>query len=421
MDERAITFIEQFKRRGALMIFVPAIIVALLVAVGVGGLLVRSYGRLTATSLNALASESVVAGGLDSPEGVAILKTDVASMLNHNAFYHISVMDLAGREVVTAGPETWVGDQLAVAFKAALGGKTTSGITRPGSESLLHVVTPLTAGPDNEPYGVAHADRSFALVTWDFAGAMLGFIGVVISGAAAAYLMLFSMVRRTERALQRQEVQLGVLNDRLASSLADIERQTLGTLQALTAAVDARDSYTAEHSLNVADYAVAIGLQMNLKEDQVLLLEQASLLHDIGKIGVHESTLMKPGGLTAEEYVEIKQHPAIGAGIIERIPFLERVVDLVLYHHERWDGSGYPNGLKAEEVPLPARILAIADAYDAMTSNRPYRAGLPLSKARRELLLGAGTQFDPKIVTEFLTVLDSQAVRLPRIAAAESA
>jgi putative nucleotidyltransferase with HDIG domain len=421
MDERAIAFIEQFKRRGALMIFVPAIIAALLVATCVGGLLIRSYGRLTAAGLNALASESLVAGGLDTPEGIAVLRTDIEGMLNHDAFHHISVMDTTGRVVATAGPETWTGHRLEASIKAAMAGRTVSSVTRPQNRFLVHVVTPLTAGPDGEPYGVAHADWPFALVMWDFAGAMLGFIGAVVSGAAIAHLMLFSMVRRAERALRRQELQLGVLNKRLGGSLADIERQTLGTLQALTAAVDARDSYTAEHSLNVADYAVSIGRQLELDEKQILLLEQAALLHDIGKIGVHESALMKPGRLTAEEYTEIKQHPAIGADIIERIPFLEHVVDVVLCHHERWDGSGYPRGLRAEDVPLPARILAVADAYDAMTSNRPYRMGLPLSKARRELLIGAGTQFDPKIVSEFLAALDSKSIRRPLAAAAESA
>ncbi|USB33741.1 HD domain-containing phosphohydrolase [Paenibacillus sp. YPG26] len=180
---------------------------------------------------------------------------------------------------------------------------------------------------------------------------------------------------------------------------SDLNNQLIGSYFAtLAAALDARDPYTAGHSLRVADYAVQIGLLAGLPGEKVDALRKSALLHDIGKIGTRDSVLLKEGRLTDEEFEQIKQHPAMGESILRQIepadamaPFLSGVRS----HHERFDGKGYPDQLKGEEIPLFGRIIAVADAFDAMTSNRPYRKGLDADRAIQILEEGRGTQWDP--------------------------
>lgn len=186
------------------------------------------------------------------------------------------------------------------------------------------------------------------------------------------------------------------------------------TIKAFVQAIEAKDSYTRGHSENVAEYAIAIAAKMNLSNDQIELLQTAALLHDIGKIGIKEDVLNKPDRLTPEEYDHIKEHPIISSQIINHIPMLEEVGVIIRHHHERYDGNGYPDGLKGEAIPLGSRILAVADTFDAMTSNRTYRNATPVETAKGELLKNAGTQFDPQIVGFFVELLDDN--ELPRIA-----
>lgn len=207
------------------------------------------------------------------------------------------------------------------------------------------------------------------------------------------------------KAAREREV-VGMLGERLSESMAQLDEHRLSMLQALSAAVDARDHYTAQHSMHVADYACAIAYQMGLK-DQLGLLEQAGLLHDIGKIGVPDQVLLKPARLNDEEYRLIKSHVSESAQIIGTVPFLAEVVPVVRHHHERWDGSGYPDRLAGESIPLPSRVLAVADAFDAMTTDRPYRLALSTEAARAQMLEGRGTQFDPGVVDALVSLLDS--------------
>jgi putative nucleotidyltransferase with HDIG domain len=174
----------------------------------------------------------------------------------------------------------------------------------------------------------------------------------------------------------------------------------------LSAMADAAERTETGHSGRVMAYAIAVGEEMGLPLDELEALRFAGLLHDIGKLGVSEEIILKPARLTAEEMAEVRRHAEIGAGIVDQMEFLESVAPIVLHHHERWDGGGYPKGLKGEEIPLPARILAVADAFDAMTCERSYSKALPMATARIELVRGAGAQFDPDVVEAFLAVLD---------------
>ncbi|HEY9766670.1 MAG TPA: HD domain-containing phosphohydrolase [Chroococcales cyanobacterium] len=181
------------------------------------------------------------------------------------------------------------------------------------------------------------------------------------------------------------------------------------TIQALVGAVGARDSYTLTHSENLARYAKAIGVELNLPAGQLEELEMSGILHDVGKIAIPDLILNKPSALTEEERAIIQSHPEEGSRIL-RAGNLGILSGNILYHHERWDGNGYPDGLKGEEIPINARILAVVDAYDAMVSDRPYRKGRSQGEAFEELRRCMGKQFDPEVVEVFISMLEEKSL-----------
>jgi HD-GYP domain-containing protein (c-di-GMP phosphodiesterase class II) len=187
----------------------------------------------------------------------------------------------------------------------------------------------------------------------------------------------------------------------------ETSRDTLSAVYALVATVEAREPYIYGHSRKVKTCGVALAEAIGLSPDQVSKVSTSALLHDIGKIGIPDEVLNKKGKLSKENWEAIKAHPRLGANIVSNIPNLAPCVSSILHHHERWDGSGYPQGLKGEEIPLEARILAIADSFEAMTSARPYRPALSLEAVVKELRQGAGIQFDPKLVEIFIGIIEA--------------
>jgi diguanylate cyclase (GGDEF)-like protein/putative nucleotidyltransferase with HDIG domain len=181
--------------------------------------------------------------------------------------------------------------------------------------------------------------------------------------------------------------------------------QTMSIIYALAATLDAKDHYTYGHSKKVSDYAVALAEELGYVQDRVEIIRAAGLLHDIGKIGIPDSILNKEGPLTAEEWEPVKTHPKLGIEILKHVVDLAECLPAILHHHEHYDGNGYISGLKGENIPIEARILSIADAYDAITSPRPYHNQLPLQDALDELKRCAGTQFDPELVEIFCKIM----------------
>jgi HD-GYP domain-containing protein (c-di-GMP phosphodiesterase class II) len=193
----------------------------------------------------------------------------------------------------------------------------------------------------------------------------------------------------------------------------DMEHITRGypeALRALVAAVEAKDEHTHGHSARVAEYSVRLGQQMGLGPTQLRELAQGAVLHDIGKIGTADAVLNKPGPLTAEERVWIEQHPIAGWEIVRQAPSLHAALSVVRHHHERWDGAGYPDGLVGEDIPLQARMAAVADVWDALTSERAYRPAWSTQRALDHIVAGAGSQFDPACVEAFVHVLALQGI-----------
>jgi putative two-component system response regulator len=205
---------------------------------------------------------------------------------------------------------------------------------------------------------------------------------------------------RENRAYQRQ------LEQRVAEQAAQLEGMVLDALRSLAMAIEMRDDYTGGHVERVARYAAATGREMGLSGESLHALWVGALLHDVGKIGVSDHILQKPEALTAEEYEEMKRHPEYGAGIMRRSAFLRPGLHAVLHHQERWDGSGYPAGLRGEEISLHGRIVAVVDSYDAIISVRPYRCERSTAEGLAEIRRCAGTQFDPAVVDAFLRAAD---------------
>jgi len=185
-----------------------------------------------------------------------------------------------------------------------------------------------------------------------------------------------------------------------------LEQTHFETVIAFSEALDAKDQYTAGHSRRVMEYSVDIGKRMGMDENDIEQLKKSALLHDIGKIGVPDAVLHKKGVLSNVEYSIIKAHSEIGATILKSIKSFEHLVPAVYHHHEMFNGGGYPSGIKGEQIPLHARIIAVADSFDAITSNRPYRNAFPIKEAMLELEQNKGIQFDPYIADIFIGILN---------------
>jgi len=189
--------------------------------------------------------------------------------------------------------------------------------------------------------------------------------------------------------------------------LAQLKAAYKASLMALANAIEARDHYTRDHVERVSTYAQALADQLGWESGRIAALEFGAILHDIGKIAVREAILCKTGPLKRDEWQEMREHPLVGARMIEGIPYLASAIPVVMHHHERWDGSGYPQGLVGNAIPLEARLLAVVDTFDAMTSDRPYRQALPASVAYETILAEAGKLFDPEMVAAFQACFES--------------
>jgi hypothetical protein len=205
-----------------------------------------------------------------------------------------------------------------------------------------------------------------------------------------------------ERKVQARTASLREANARLEAHAAAMS----GTVEAFAGLVEARDAYTSEHTDGVQSLSLQIAQRLGMSEDEIWTVGLVAKLHDIGKVAIPDAVLRKPGKLTEEEWVLMKQHPIIGADVVSRIPTLQAAAPGIRGHHERWDGNGYPDGLAGDRIPLAARIITVADSYNAMTTTRPYRTARSHAEAMQELRAGCGSQFDPQIIAAVERLFD---------------
>ena len=224
----------------------------------------------------------------------------------------------------------------------------------------------------------------------------------IIQSLILVSLIFGIIIKFQNRAYEKKKKELDNANAILERAN---ERITLQSMYALAKTIDAKDQYTNGHSMRVAKYSAMLAERMGLSASEISEITNMALLHDIGKIGVPDQIINKPSKLTPDEYNIIKSHPVIGYEILSEMPEMKDIGIGAKWHHERYDGKGYPNGLKGEEIPLAARIIGVADAYDAMTSNRSYRQYLPQDAVKQELEKGRGSQFDPEVAGIMLDII----------------
>ena len=332
--------------------------------------------------------------------------------------------DLEHLSIVSTGPGHRVlyenGRPLNLAFPESPAGGTRPGfrVLRDGEDSIVLCEMPLPAGLA----GVLRAGMTFHTYRAHMAESIrseAGLFAIILVLSVLASTVMIGVLTRSLRsvasyahAIENGEFssEIAVSSHDEASTIAEafnlvlhrLRDSYVSTLGALAALLETKDRLTETHSLRGVRYAIALGKAAGLSPAQLTQLEYGSLLHDIGKIGVADFVLKKTGPLTEEEWQIMRQHPAIGYNVLKNLEFLHNSLPIVLHHQERYDGRGYPNGLKGEQIPLLARIFTIADAFDAMTSDRPYRKSMRPDAAIQEMKRNSGTQFDPKMTEIFV-------------------
>ena len=229
-------------------------------------------------------------------------------------------------------------------------------------------------------------------------------LAIIILCFAAAYIVSKFYKRNTDLNLQNTQT--------IINQIEQINKMSLQTVTTIANIIDARDNYTKGHSTRVADYTALLAYKLGMNKNEIEDIHSIALLHDIGKLGIPDSILNKPGKLTNEEYQVMKNHTVIGGNILKDMSMLKDIDLGAKYHHERYDGKGYPDGLKGEQIPYIARIISVADAFDAMTSDRVYRKHLDSIIVVNELEKGKGTQFDPVIADAMLSLIKSEKIKM---------
>ncbi|MBU1153243.1 HD domain-containing protein [bacterium] len=223
---------------------------------------------------------------------------------------------------------------------------------------------------------------------------------IALGEISQAFNKMVAVLKKTKTTLEKN-------TQRLKEKNIELQQLIINIIQGLFKIIETKDSYIKIHSMNVAKYATVIAKEIAFSENEVELIRIAGYMHDLGKIGIKGSILRKPGKLTTKEYEDIKKHPLISADVLGPIKEFNSIISSVRHHHERFDGSGYPSGLKGKGIPIGARVLAIADAFDDMTSERTYHAALSKERAVKELLVNKETQFDPELVNIFVRIIAS--------------
>ena len=353
---------------------------------------------------------------VDADKRRAFERALATGVLSHRTV-RVKVWDEWGR-VIYSSDKHIIGKRFPLKdeLQEAIGGKAAAEVSsltsaenrgdRTLGSKLLEVYLPIRYPHDPHVYGVFEIYERYAPVARQIAETERMVTINLSAGLLVLYLLLFGIVRSGSRTIARQQKALVRYTDELEGSYNQ-------TIASLAAAVDIRDTSTEEHSVRVTELSVALATWLGWDEEAIRAVQRGALLHDVGKIGISDSILLKPGPLSDEEWGEMCKHPVIGYTMLRAISFLDPSLAIVRHHHERWDGTGYPDGLRGEGIPESARLFAVVDAYDAITADRPYRRGSPHALAMEIILRDAGSHFDPRMAMAFAEMMQER-LALPR-------
>lgn len=302
---------------------------------------------------------------------------------------------------------TWERVQTALGGATGVYAESTQPTGAQAAHPTVRLFIPVRQDNHGPVIGVVEAVRDMTPVRAAVRAIQLTVTGVTFVIALGLFLSLRRTYAKSTEAIRSRTEALG-------RALTEVETTYDATLQALSSALDTRDSETEHHSLRVTAYADRLAQELGLDPAEREVLRRGAILHDVGKIGVPDAILRKPGALNDAEWQQMRRHPELGAQMLAGIGFVAPALPVVRHHHERWNGAGYPDRLVGEQIPLHARIFAIADTLDAITSDRPYRAARPVDEARAEIVRCAGSQFDPRVVTAFMAVPEQEWLDIAR-------
>ncbi|MDQ7842807.1 MAG: HD-GYP domain-containing protein [Armatimonadota bacterium] len=400
------TLLGRFTVTSAALAIILAVALGIFVSGQVGQAALREAAATTVQAADSLLTPYLVKGDFVHPLWPARMN-DLTGLLQphllENGIREVRLWGRDGRIVYSNNPEH-IAMETATAPQVweALAGRPIAvlGTTR----QFLHVFAPVRLVGESVPNGVYEVTLSAAPLLAHIQQARVRAWAYVLGGILLLYAVLVGLVYRASRTLVEQQ--------------ASLQAAFEGTIQALAAAIDAKDAYTGGHSAEVSRHAEATARALRLPAGDVEAVRIAGYLHDLGKIGIPDQILRKAGPLDPLERERVSHHSVIGYRILRPIPVDDRIKLAVLHTHERWDGTGYPDGLTGNRIPIHARILMVADAYEAMTSSRPYRQAIAPTEAVAHLRREAGRQFDPDVVEAFIRALriEGQAPIVPRAA-----
>lgn len=276
----------------------------------------------------------------------------------------------------------------------------------PYSDEFIEIYLPIYTNDSNDLKGVFEVYRSFDTSRDNINQGLRSVLLILSLGLLILYFFLAKTIYSSSNKLYQQNKEIKTQSEKLQEAYDQLNDLYLSVIRAITNAIDARDKFTSGHSQRVAELTVGFAKHIKLDQETIDKLEIAALLHDIGKLGIPETIITKPGKLTDEEFKLIKQHPLIGEKIVHDIEVLQDTIEVIKYHHEQYSGNGYPEGLSMDQIPIHARIIALSDAYDTMTSDRPYRKALSKDKAINEININRGVQFDPDLANKFISYVN---------------
>lgn len=398
-----LTLLSRFTLASALLAVILALVLGAFVAAQAMQAGLNDAAATTVQAADSLLNPFLVKGDFVYPlwpARVTTLDSLITPHVLENGIEHVRLWSPEGNVVYSSTHEE-IGKDIPrpAELAPALSGRPVAAIrpapagNRKGSAKVLTIYAPVRLVGATSPNGAYEVSLNAAPLLAQIRTARIRAWMLVLGGTTLLYATLIGLVIRTSRGMVRKTREL---NDAFE-----------GTIRSLAAAIDAKDAYTGGHSSEVSRHAEAIARALHRPSDEVNAARIAGYLHDLGKIGIPDHILRKAGPLDLDERKKIRDHSRIGYRIVKPIPVPEKVKEAVLHNHERWDGGGYPDGLREEEIPIIARILMVADAYEAMTSSRPYRRALDRDEAITQLRAESGKQFDPNVVDAFIRVLNS--------------